>query len=516
MTTQRRTFDSGSKPQGLFVPGGEIKEKIWHPFAPVWGSVIKCGMASQFDEVTYAQMLDDALARNLRVYMDLDHASAHAAWSATHTKIPAMAYYCALQVNHQGKEWRRVNLAGHTCADGVALDAVAMPEGLAGFLCQVTKAGREELEHYQALSIDFNPFGSDHEGHSVGQVLNCVSAVNGPHLPGAGPAGGRFNRDKRYFDMSTKKRKVYALAKGDGEGEAETKDLSAEMAELAKVLGMPEGSAPESIIGAALAVIKAGQHEEPDGDEGFEGTDGEGALAADPALPEAMKYAEDLPAGDKKYARAAAVRFSRPRRLMGLLAKELGSGPKPKALLSAVVKMKEGQSEFGAVKVRLDALEAEKVAREKAEAEAKALARESAIKQILKAAGPVNLGGTGRISEAKVAELFEKAKRLGMTPDDVQSWLPEGATTLTANGKPNGSGGGAAGGGSDRLVGSETAARIAGLRDQYQKDSGKRLLYDQAGAIVASLVRSGGTYSYEKAKEQADRLPASAFVKGAQ
>lgn len=515
MTRQRRTFDSGAKPSGLFVPGGEIKEKIWHPFAPVWGTVIKCGMASQFDEVTYGQMLDDAVARNLRIFMDQDHASAHACWSMTHVEVPSLAYYCGLQVNHLGKLWRRENLAGHSCADALPLDPTAQPEGLAGFLCNVTPKGREVLANYQALSIDFNPFGSDHEGHSVGQVLNCVSAVNGPHLPGAGPAGGRFNRDKRYFDMNTKKRKVYALAKDAGEGEPETKDLSAEMAELAKVLGMPEGSAPESIIGAALAVIKAGQHEEPDGDEGFEATDGEGALAADPALPGAMKYAEDMPPEEKKYARAAAVRFSRRGRLVGLLAKELGSGAKPKALLSAVVKLKEGQSEFGAVKGRLDVLEAEKTAREKADAEAKALARETEIKKILDMAGPVNLGGTGRISEAKATELFDKAKRLGMTADDVRSWLPEGATTLTANGKPNGSGGGAGGGGSDRVVGGEIAARIAGLRDQYQKESGKRLLYDQAGAIVASLARGGGTYSYEKAKEQADRLPPSAFVKGA-
>ena len=146
MTTKAKRrglcFDLGSKPTGLFgVAGDEIKAQVWDAFAPVWGPVVKFGVTSIFDEVTYAQMLDDLVRRNLRVYMDIDHATANLGWTVA--EVPAAAFYCCVQVNHGGKLWRREHLAGHTCADAVELDAAANPEGLYAFRCHVTPVGRE-------------------------------------------------------------------------------------------------------------------------------------------------------------------------------------------------------------------------------------------------------------------------------------------------------------------------------------------------------------------------------------
>lgn len=494
-------FDLAPRPDGLFVPSDEIKMGVWDSFAPVWGPVLKYGVASQFDEVTYGQMLDDAQVRNLCIYMDQDHRSASAGWAMDHVDIPALAYYCSLVVAHEGKIWRSLDLQGHTCSAALPFDPAIHPEGLAGYRCRITPLGKQVLPNYQALSMHFDPFGEDWRGHPVGQVLICVSAVNGPHLPGARPMGGQFSTT-RYFDMLTKKRRLFALAKdegGEGDGAPETKDLSAEMAELAKVLGMPEGSAPESIIGAALAVIKAAQPGEPDADE----------------EPPAM--AEELPADDMKYmgdddkakgyARKAALRFSAARRAVVVLSKELGTKPSPVAVVKGLLTLKAksvDSGEYAKVNNRLQALEDER-------AKEKALARETSIKEILDGAK-----GEGLISEKKHGELFAQAQKYNASPEDVRSWLPAAEdVTFTAGGAPKGKnpadkprtdGGG-------KMVGEETAKAIGAFREKFRQESGgKQLRYVVAQQLYARHLKDGN-FDYAAAKQAADRMGADALVK---
>lgn len=500
-----RTFDLGQAPADLFVASDDIKVGVWDPFIPKWGTVVKHGVTSVFDEVTYGQMLDDLAARDLCVYMDQDHRTASACWSMEHTDIPALAYYCAVAVTHGGKLWRSIDLHGHTCAAAAPLDPAVQPEGMHGYRCRITPKGRQELPNYQALSIHFDPFGEDLDGHPVGQVLICVSAVNGPQVPGAGPGGGQFSNNTRYFDM---KKKHYVFAAEDaGDGEAETKNLSVEMAELASCLGMPEGSAPEAIIGAALAVLKSqGAHAEPDGDEQpLEGDkDGE-QMPAD-----AMKYMGDAPDSLKGYARRAALRFSRPARLVGILSKELGCKGTAKETLKAFLAFKAKSvdgGEFAQLKGRLESLEKER------ETE-KATERTKQIEAIFSQHGPE---GAGLLSSKKIEELRAQAAKYNASPEDVLTWMPsaEGAQ-FTAGGTPKGKApsGGGDGGDGEGVRGADQAKAIGDFRNQYQKESGKRLKHDMAAQVCSQFFRSGKQVDYAQAKAAADRLPETAFLKG--
>ena len=423
------TFDLGAKPLGLFVPGGELREKCWDPFAPVWGSVVKCGISSQFDEVTYAQMLDDLVARDLRVYMDQDHRTASAGWSMDHVDIPALAFYCGVVVTHGGQVWRQVDLMGHSCAAEVPFDAAAAPEGLHAFRCQVTPLGRQVLENYQALSIHFDPYGEDLQGHPTGQVLICVSAVNGPHIAGARPTGGQFS-NTRYFDMKTK-RKLFALAKDEGgaEGEApETKDLTVEMEELRKLVKMPEGASPEAIVGGAIAAMAAGgAHAEPDGDEP--------PAMAEEVAPDAMKYMDGQDEKMKGFARAGALRFSSSRRALNALAKEFAiSKTDPVSVLKGVVAFKARSADAGELSTapgRLKSLEDERAAE-------KAAAREAKIEALFAAVGS---DGAGLLSATKIDELRAQAKKYNASPEDVATWLPKAEDIVfTQGGAPKGKG----------------------------------------------------------------------------
>ena len=490
-------FDLGSKPAGLFGVGGdEIKTQVWDAFAPVWGPVVKFGVTSIFDEVTYAQMLDDLVRRNLCVYMDVDHATANLGWSVD--EVPALAYYCCVQVNHGGKLWRRENLAGHSCADAVELDAAANPEGLYAFRCHVTPVGRQKLPNYQALSIHFDPYGEDMAGHPVGQVLICVGAVNGPQIPGALPAGGKFNRSD---DMSMKKRKLFALEKGEGgaeDGAAETKDLSPVMAELSKCLGLPDGADPEAVLGAALAVIKAAQPGEPDGDEPLEGDkDGEQLPA------EASKYVEEMPPEMRGYARKAALRFARPGRLVQIFAGQLSSKATPKGVLDAFLTHRARSvdgGEFARLKSQVDEMKA-------AQAAAYAAERKGKIDALFSAAA-------GRLPEAKLVELRAQADQFNATPEQVAKWLPDETDVIfTTGGAPAGKGKPAdADGGNVR--GADQATANQTFRQQYEKDTGKKIKYEMAGRIVGGFFAKGVPVDYAKAKAEADRMPPEAFLKG--
>lgn len=495
---QRRglCFDMGSKPAGMFVGSDEIKTQVWDAFAPVWGPVVKFGITSQFDEVTYAQMLDDLVRRNLCVYMDVDHATANLGWSVD--EVPALAYYCCVQVNHGGELWRRENLAGHTCADAVPLDPAAAPEGLYAFRCAVTPKGREKLPNYQALSIHFDPFGEDMAGHPVGQVLICVGAVNGPQIPGALPAGGTFNRSD---DMSVKKRKLYALAQGEGEGGdgAESKDMSAVMAEIAKVCGLPDGAEPEAVLGAVLAILMAAKPGEPDGDEPM----GEGEMADGEMPADALKYMGDEEM--KKFTRRAAARFARPGKLVQVFAKQLGCKATPKAVLDSFLTFRAKSvdtGEFAKIKGEVDALKFERAAE-------KAALRKGQIDQLFSAVA-------GRLPEAKIDELRKQAEAFSATPEQVKAWLPDVTDVVyTTGGAPAGKGGPAQGSGeSDKMRGADQAAAIQVFRSQYEKDTGKRLKHDMAGRIVGGFFARGAAVKYEEAKAQADRLPPDAFLKG--
>lgn len=486
------TFDQSS-PAGLFVPSDDIKVQCWDLFAPVWGTVIKYGCASQFDEVTYAQMLDDLKARNLRVYMDQDHRTAR---FFNEPDIPSLAFYCGIQVNHLGKEWRRENLAGHTCADAVSFDVARMPEGMAGFRCAVTPTGKQVLPNYQALSIHFDPAGEDHRGHPVGQSLICVSAVNGPHLPGAVPQGGAFSR--RHFDM--KNRKPGAFGAGEGGAGGDTAEAGVEMEELRTLLKMPEGASDDAVLGAAIAVLKASQPQaEPDGDEA--------PIQGDTGGDDAEKLVGDLPDEMKGYARKAVQRWSRGPAVLRIFAKELGvASPTPAAVVRGLLTFKAKSvpaAEHQALSQRIAAIEAE--GKEK-----KQQAWDRDLKELLDAAGPAPVG-QGLISGEKRAELEAQARKYSAPIEDVRAWLPKPVQTQLSP-APTPSGGALSGGGAGKMVGSETAEQVRAFREAFTKETGKQLRYEAAASIVTGFARKQQQYSYAAAKAQAERLGADSFI----
>lgn len=539
-----RCLSLAPMPAELFA-SDEPKTKIWDSFVPVWGDIVKFGETSRFDEVTYAQMLADLRARNLRVYMDNDHRTARLGW--TTEEVPALAYYCAIAVTHEGKLFDLVKLAGHTCCDAVPLDAAAYPEGMAGFRCQVTPVGREKLPNYQALSIQFDPAGVDEKKRSVGQVLVCVSATNGPHVPGAGPVGGQFSKGAASMAESMDPNK-----NGDG---ATSADMTPELQQLAAVLGLPEGVSAAAIIGAALAVCTAaGVKSEPDGDEPMMEADEDKASdearrmeGMEPSMKkmedDAGKMPDQMKKGYLRAARRAVARAFSYRRAVQLLSSELGSKAGPKAVLraTAILKAKAPEvgefarlkTEFAEYKREQEADRANAVAaKEKADAHQ----WEVAVKTALNAAGPTNArifdkvgdqelrckGGDGRLSGEKAKALFDKAVKYKMSLADVEEMIPAPGTSFTKDGSPHGIKGGASSGGdfprsggsSDTMIGGDHSAKIREFQQQYAKDSGgKRIITRVAGAIIGPMLAEG-SYDYNRAKEQADRLGPDSFLGG--
>jgi hypothetical protein len=536
--TLGRCLNLAPAPDGLFGDG-EPKTGVWDSFAPVWGEIVKSGEASQFDEITYRQMLDDLQRRNLCVYMDNDHKTARLGW--TTDEVEALAYYCAIQVNRDGQLFGLVKLAGHTCCDGNPLASASLPNGMAGYRCRVTPNGRAKLPNYQALSIQFDPEGFTENGAPVGQILICVSATNGPHIPGAGPTAGQFSAGRSALNMPTatdpKKPDETILA------------LTPELDELRKALGLPDGSSMEAIHGAALAVVKAaGIHAEPDGDEkideaemasGYEeeakrleeGGDKEFRKLEEGGAPEK----KDGEMG-KKYARAfrriVAVAGAQ-RRGLGIVATQLGCKAGPKAVGKAVMTFAAGRSNDSnkvfAMEQRIVAMESAQAAKDAIFAAAAKDEREFAIKQVLNAAGPTNAAiysgkvgsrqfsaafGDGRITSAKAGQLYEQAIKLGASAEDVAQWLPNAATlTFTAGGSPHGAP--KAGAQGESLRGGDQSDAIGKFRDQYKKDTGKTLLYRVAGAILSEQFTAGNisNVDYAAAKAKADRCDTSSFVK---
>jgi len=516
-----RCLNLAPAPDGLFAPDSEIKTQVWDLFAPVWGQIVKFGSASMFDEVTYRQMLEDLKSRNLCVYMDNDHKTANLGWTVD--EVESLAYYCSVLVVHEGKEFGRVNLAGHNCADAVPFDLAAHPEGMAGFRCRVTPYGKTKLPSYQALSIHFDPDGRDALDRPVGQVLICVSAVNGPHIPTAIPAGGQFARSGTM----------------DPENKDGGEQLTPTLEELRKALGLPDGASADAIAGAALAVVKAAGvgAPEPDGDEAMAD---EEMAAGDGAVDDAMKKFEaDAAEGDKdklrgyaRIVRTAVCRVYARRRVLGLLAKEMGaekSSSKALVIAAAALKAKvPAEGTFAKLNERIAELETREKTRE-------ATSWEYSVKEILNRAGPTNAAifsgkvgekdlpkqGDGRISDKRGQELFELAKRANLGPQDVEKMLPDkAAQVFTQNGSPVGAGKGSSAGadplGSDRVVGADQAAKIAEFRTQYQKDSGgKRITYQAAASILQRQFARGGAaaYDYQAAKGEADRLGDNYFMK---
>lgn len=539
-----RCLSLAPTPAGLF-DSEEPKVKLWDSFAPVWGEIVKCGETSRFDEVTYAQMLADLRQRNLRVYMDNDHRTARLGW--TTEEVPALAYYCAVAVTHQAQLVELVKLAGHTCCDAVPLDPAMHPEGMAGFRCQVTPCGREKLPNYQALSIQFDPAGVDEKNRTVGQVLVCVSATNGPHIPGAGPPDGQFSKGAASMAESMDPKKDDKGAMSDG--------MTPELQQLAAILGLPEGVSTAAIIGAALAVCTAvGVKSEPDGDEPMMEEDED--KAADEAkrmegMEPAMKKMEDdagmMPEQMKKgYLRAARKAVARAfsfRRAVVLLSSELGSKAGPRAVVRAAAILKAKTPEAGEVaRLRTEFAEYKRAqeadqAKAKADKEkAEALQWEVAVKTALNAAGPTNArifekvgevelrckGGDGRLSSEKAKAIFDKAVKYKMTLSDVEEMIPAHGLSFTKDGSPQGSKGGANSGSdfprpgesAENMIGGDHSAKIREFQQQYAKDSGgKRIITRVAGSILGPML-AAGSYDYNRAKEQADRLSADCFLGG--
>mgnify|MGYP000119511612 CR=1 FL=1 len=472
-------FDS--RPDNLFVVGDAIKEKVWDVFAPVWGPVTKFGCTSNFDDVTYKQMLEDLERRGLMVYMDNDHKTASLGWSVD--EVPALAYYCSVIVARDGSQFGRVYLGGCRCSDAVPFDFRTNPTGMHGFRCRVTPEGKVKLPNYQALSIHFDPDSRDESDRSIGQTLTCISAVNGPHLPSAVPNGGKFSKD---HPMPTRTYEAGGTAPAS---------LTPTTEELRKLLQLPEGCDLEAIAGAAVAILRTmNPFGEPDGDEADEAEESEATKEAKlDAMPE--EYRRKL----RKVIGAMYVR----RKLSVALAKELGGKGLRQGLVEAA-KLRQASaqqsSHYAALQTRLDELE------RKAAQDAE-LAWEYSIKASINAAGPTNAAifagevggkalpksGDGRISDVRGKELFELAKAAKLNAEQFAKILPEPMMGMLPQKTPSASPSSA--NSSSTMRNGDVTPVIDAFCERFAKDNnGKRLTYRAAARLLQShFAKNGAT-----------------------
>src|SRR5579871_3005238 len=147
---------------------GQVRAGVWDRFTS-WGTKIKEGSESVFDETTLAEMVSNFGKQKNDVYLDYDHQTVYVQDNGQ--PAIALAWYCALAAVCDGEVF-----AFATHRDGVEPpDAAKLEDGLYGYRHEVTDAGQVLLSggKYKFISPLFDVAADDEQGRPLGYVLYC-------------------------------------------------------------------------------------------------------------------------------------------------------------------------------------------------------------------------------------------------------------------------------------------------------------------------------------------------------
>jgi hypothetical protein len=151
----------------------------WDRFTS-WGTKIKDGAESVFDEDTLGQMVENFASRKNDIAMCFDHQSAYVAENGQ--PAPALAWYSALALVVDGQV---VKFAAHD-KSVLAPDAKDFENGVYGYRSELTPLGEKLLPNYKYISPMFTDAGEDEQGNAIGYDLIDVAATNTPFQDGVG------------------------------------------------------------------------------------------------------------------------------------------------------------------------------------------------------------------------------------------------------------------------------------------------------------------------------------------
>jgi len=151
----------------------------WDRFTS-WGTKIKDGAESVFDEKNLGQILENFSKRKNDIAMCYDHQSAYVAENGQ--PAPALAFYNALALVVDGKV---AKFATHDPSVSPP-DPTGLENGIYGYRNELTPLGEKLLPNYKYLSPMFTNEGADEAGNSIGYDLIDVAATNTPFQDAVG------------------------------------------------------------------------------------------------------------------------------------------------------------------------------------------------------------------------------------------------------------------------------------------------------------------------------------------
>lgn len=279
-------FDAIPKP-------GEVRSGVWDRFT-TWGPSRKIDIASDgklvvsetvFDETTLGQMVDNFVARGVKVPLDWNHQNAYAKTNGKPAE--SLARYACLATVQGGRAIKSGALKGYESTPVEPGEGGIWPtelgDGLYGFRCEVTPRGQEVLPNMAGISPMFSSDGVDEQSRPIGYVLSCVAATDVPFqgdrgdgVPGITFEQGAARANKgattmpKKFDakimsrlgfaadsddatiQSAFQKRMDAMAKFEGEANPEDKDVTAKFEDEARCME-EEAAAYEKEFGADAA-----------------------------------------------------------------------------------------------------------------------------------------------------------------------------------------------------------------------------------------------------------------------
>lgn len=220
---------------------GEVRSGVWDRFT-TWGPSRKLAVNSEgklyvaetvFDEKSLGQMVDNFVARGVKVPLDWNHQTAYA--KVNGKPAESLARYSILVVVRDGKVIKAGALKGYEEVPVDPADVGIWPseigDGLYGFRCEVTPRGQEVLPNLAGISPMFSSEGVDEQDNAIGYVLTAVAATDVPFQGdrGDGVPGITFE----------------AASGGATQPRAESADGGRPVNELYQKMGIAESDTPE-------------------------------------------------------------------------------------------------------------------------------------------------------------------------------------------------------------------------------------------------------------------------------
>jgi len=209
------------------VAGGKVKTNVWDLIC-VWGSNVKDGERTEFNEETLSQMIQNFLARGDQIPIDYNHQSNFAHENGQ--PAPALGFYSAFAII---KDEQVIGM-GAIPVGGVKAsppNPTGMADGLWGYRCEVTPIGEKLLPSFKYLSPTFTPAGRNQQDEEIGYVLIAAAATNTPFQAGTQLTLERTTKPKLAGPNRATARRV----------------KMAQLEKLAKFVGLDADAAPGDI-----------------------------------------------------------------------------------------------------------------------------------------------------------------------------------------------------------------------------------------------------------------------------